>query len=53
MSQLLTIKSNKPDKAVDVTDTAALKIRELLEGEGDNSLALRMAVRPGGCSGFS
>jgi iron-sulfur cluster assembly accessory protein len=53
MSQLLSIKSNKPQKAVDVTDAAAGKIRELLESEGDASLALRMAVRPGGCSGFS
>ena len=53
MSQLLNIKSNKPQKAVDVTDAAAGKIRELLESEGDPGLALRMAVRPGGCSGFS
>lgn len=53
MSQLLSIKSNKPQKAVDVTDAAANKIRELLASEGDDSLALRMAVRPGGCSGFS
>jgi hypothetical protein len=29
------------------------KIRELVEAEGDTTLALRMAVRPGGCSGFS
>ncbi len=53
MSQLLSIKSNKPQKAVDVTDAAAGKIRELLADEGDDSLALRMAVRAGGCSGFS
>jgi iron-sulfur cluster assembly accessory protein len=53
MTQLLSIKSNKPQKAVDVTDAAAGKIRELLESEGDTTLALRMAVRPGGCSGFS
>jgi iron-sulfur cluster assembly protein/iron-sulfur cluster insertion protein len=53
MSQLLNIKSNTPQKAVDVTDAAAGKIRDLLVSEGDPSLALRMAVRPGGCSGFS
>lgn len=53
MTQLLSIKSNKPQKAVEVTDAAAAKIRELLESEGDTDLALRMAVRPGGCSGFS
>ena len=53
MTQLLSIKSNKPQKAVEVTDSAADKIRELMESEGDTALALRMAVRPGGCSGFS
>jgi iron-sulfur cluster assembly protein/iron-sulfur cluster insertion protein len=53
MSQLLSIKSNKPQKAVEVTDAAAGKIRELLASEGDDGLALRMAVRAGGCSGFS
>ena len=29
------------------------RVRELLEAEGDTALALRVAVRPGGCSGFS
>jgi iron-sulfur cluster assembly accessory protein len=38
---------------ITLTDTAASKVRELLDGEGDPSLALRVAVRPGGCSGFS
>ena len=28
-------------------------MRELIEAEGDPSLMLRLAVRPGGCSGFS
>ena len=28
-------------------------MRELIEAEGDPSLLLRLAVRPGGCSGFS
>ena len=36
-----------------VSDSAATKVKELLESEGDTSLALRVAVRPGGCSGFS
>ena len=36
-----------------VTDTAAAKVKELIAAEGDESLALRVAVRPGGCSGFS
>jgi iron-sulfur cluster assembly protein/iron-sulfur cluster insertion protein len=53
MTQILTIKSNKPEKTVDVTENAVAKIGELIAEEGDASLALRMAVRPGGCSGFS
>jgi iron-sulfur cluster assembly protein/iron-sulfur cluster insertion protein len=36
-----------------LTDTAASKVKDLIESEGDPSLALRVAVRPGGCSGFS
>ncbi|MCL4138630.1 UNVERIFIED_CONTAM: hypothetical protein GTU68_054419, partial [Idotea baltica] len=38
---------------ITVTDSAAAKVKELLEQENDESLALRVAVRPGGCSGFS
>ena len=53
MSQILTIKSNKPIKTVNLTDTAVSKVGELIAAEGEESLALRMAVRPGGCSGFS
>lgn len=36
-----------------VTDTAADKLRTLLDEEGDESLALRVEVRPGGCSGMT
>ena len=39
--------------AITLTDTAATKVAELLEQEGNPELALRVAVRPGGCSGFS
>jgi iron-sulfur cluster assembly accessory protein len=38
---------------ITLTDTAAVKVKQLIEAEGDTSLALRVAVRPGGCSGFS
>jgi iron-sulfur cluster assembly protein/iron-sulfur cluster insertion protein len=38
---------------ITVTDSAAAKVKELLDQEDDESLALRVAVRPGGCSGFS
>ncbi|HMG43530.1 MAG TPA: iron-sulfur cluster insertion protein ErpA [Acidimicrobiales bacterium] len=36
-----------------LTDTAADKVRTLIEAEGVQELALRVAVRPGGCSGYS
>ncbi len=38
---------------ITLTDTAAVKVRQLLDAEGAEDLALRVAVRPGGCSGFS
>jgi iron-sulfur cluster assembly protein/iron-sulfur cluster insertion protein len=38
---------------ITVTESAATKVKELLDQEDDESLALRVAVRPGGCSGFS
>jgi len=53
MTQILSIKSSKPQKTVNLTDAAVVKVRELIAAEGEAGLALRMAVRPGGCSGFS
>jgi iron-sulfur cluster assembly accessory protein len=44
--------SRKSDTIV-LTAGAAAKVAQLIEAEGDSSLALRVAVRPGGCSGFS
>ena len=38
---------------ITLTDTAADKVQQLIAAEGDDALALRVAVRPGGCSGFS
>ena len=38
---------------ITLTDTATSKVKELLDAEGATDLALRVAVRPGGCSGFS
>ena len=38
---------------ITLTPTAATKVKTLLEAEGEPGLALRVAVRPGGCSGFS
>ena len=38
---------------ITLTESAAVKVSELLKAEGAEELALRVAVRPGGCSGFS
>ncbi len=38
---------------INLTDTAAAKVAELVKQEGNPELALRVAVRPGGCSGYS
>ena len=38
---------------ISITDSAAAKVKQLIEAEGDADLALRVAVRPGGCSGYS
>ncbi len=38
---------------ITLTDSAATKVKDLIEAEGEPNLALRVAVRPGGCSGFS
>ena len=38
---------------ITLTDRAVGKVGELISAEGEDGLALRVAVRPGGCSGFS
>jgi len=35
-----------------LTDTASAKVKHLLDQEGRDDLALRVAVQPGGCSGL-
>lgn len=51
--QLLTIKSSAPQRPILLTDSAVAKVKALLASEEDDDLGLRVAVRPGGCSGFS
>ena len=36
-----------------LTDTATTKVKELMEAENQPEIYLRVAVRPGGCSGLS
>ena len=38
---------------ITLTDNAATKVKDLISQEGNDQLMLRVAVRPGGCSGFS
>jgi iron-sulfur cluster assembly accessory protein len=48
-----SVSIGKKPNPVTLTDIAATKVAELLAQEDTDSLALRVAVRPGGCSGFS
>ena len=41
-----------PATGVVLTDGAAAKVKHLLDQEGRDDLALRVAVQPGGCSGL-
>ena len=38
--------------SINVSPVAAAKVKSLLEQEGRDDLALRIAVQPGGCSGL-
>jgi len=42
-----------PAPVINLTDRAAAKVAELIALEGDDQLALRVAVKAGGCSGMS
>lgn len=50
---MMTNDETTATQGVTLTSSAAAKVQELISAEGDASLALRLAVRPGGCSGFS
>ena len=51
MSSMFSVTDSRT--VFNLTDAATAKVRELLDAEGDPALALRVAVRPGGCSGYS
>ena len=52
-STMQNVTIGKKPNPVTLTDVAAAKVAELLAEEDTQELALRVAVRPGGCSGFS
>lgn len=45
--------TSSPTGTLVLTDAAVAKVTQLLEEEGNPELFLRVAVRPGGCSGYS
>lgn len=47
------VRLGKRPSPVNLTDRAVSKVAELLAEENNPDLFLRVAVRPGGCSGFS
>lgn len=51
--QAISITPRAAEPVVTLTSAAAAKVGELIAKEGDESLALRLGVKPGGCSGFS
>lgn len=54
MSTTATVSISRKQEPITLTDSATAKIGELLRAEDDaDRLALRVAVRAGGCSGFS
>ncbi len=50
--ELTSAPADAPATTVALTETAAAKVRALLDQEGRDDLRLRIAVQPGGCSGL-
>src|SRR3982074_3659711 len=47
------LSTTETTQTITLTESATAKVAELIQQEGNPELALRVAVRPGGCSGFS
>jgi iron-sulfur cluster assembly accessory protein len=52
-STMQNVTIGKKPSPVTLTDAASTKVAELLSQEDVDGLALRVSVRPGGCSGYS
>src|SRR5438046_7447604 len=50
--QVQTTETTRRTDSINISDAAAGKVKALLEAEGRDDLALRVAVQPGGCSGL-
>lgn len=54
MSTATSVNLTKKSEPIVLTDAAVAKVAELIAAEGtDEVMALRVAVKPGGCSGFN
>ena len=51
--QAISITPKSAAPKVTLTSAAAAKVAELIAREDEDAMALRLGVRPGGCSGFS
>ena len=50
--ELTSAPADAAPTTLSLTETAAVKVRALLDQEGRDDLRLRVAVQPGGCSGL-
>lgn len=50
---MTSVSIGKRPSPIVLSDAASAKVAALLEQEDNHALALRVAVRPGGCSGYS
>jgi iron-sulfur cluster assembly accessory protein len=50
--ELTAAPADAPATEVSLTESAAVKVRALLDQEGRDDLRLRIAVQPGGCAGL-
>ncbi len=53
MTTMSSVSISRKPSVITLTDGAVTKVTDLLAQEGNDALALRVAVRPGGCSGYS
>ncbi len=53
MTNITSVKIGKRPQSVTLSDSAARKVADLLAQEDSDELVLRVAVRAGGCSGYS
>jgi len=53
VTSMSSVSITRKPSVITLTDSAITKVTDLLAQEGNDALALRVAVRPGGCSGYS